>query len=52
MLEIQTNCEKGFGRKLQLNAFKLGPITYGTLDFNDFLSYFGKKLRYHVYKNE
>jgi hypothetical protein len=24
---IQTNCKKRFGRKIQLNAFKLGPMT-------------------------
>jgi len=27
LLEIQTNCKKGFGRKIQLNAFKLGSMT-------------------------
>jgi hypothetical protein len=24
---VQTNCKKGFGRKIQLNEFKLGPMT-------------------------
>jgi hypothetical protein len=27
LLEIQTNCKKRFGRKIHLNAFKLGPMT-------------------------
>ncbi len=27
LLEIQKNCKKRFGRKIQLNAFKLGPMT-------------------------
>ncbi len=27
VIEIQTNCKKGLGRKVQLNAFKLGPMT-------------------------
>jgi len=36
--KIQTNWKKRFGRKTQLNAFKLGPMTLGTLVFNEFLS--------------
>jgi hypothetical protein len=27
LLEIQKKYKKGFGRKIQLNAFKLGPMT-------------------------
>jgi hypothetical protein len=34
---IQTNCKNKFGRKIQLNAFKFGPMTYGTFVFNEFL---------------
>jgi hypothetical protein len=30
--------KKGFGKKIQLNSFKLGPMTHGTLMFNEFLS--------------
>jgi hypothetical protein len=30
--------QEKFGRKVQLNAFKFGPSTEGTLTFNEFLS--------------
>jgi hypothetical protein len=33
-------CKKGFGRKNQLNAFTLRPMTHGTIMFNEFLSQF------------
>ncbi len=48
LLEIQKKYKKGFARKIQLNAFKLKPMTSGTLVFNEFLQI----LKYHVYKNE
>jgi hypothetical protein len=32
--------KKGFARKIQLNAFKLKPMTSGTLLFNEFLHNF------------
>jgi hypothetical protein len=38
LLEIQTNYKKRFGRKIQFNASALGPMTHGTLMFNEFLS--------------
>ncbi len=44
--------QKGFGRKIQLNAFTLGPMTHGTLIFNLFNHNLKHILKYHVYKNE
>jgi hypothetical protein len=32
------NCKKRFGRKIQLKAFKLGPMTKDTFMFNESLS--------------
>jgi hypothetical protein len=33
---ILNKLQKRFGRKIQLNAFTLGPMTHGTLIFNLF----------------
>jgi len=50
LLEIQKNCKKGFGRKIQLNAFKFRHRVH--LCLISFYHNFKHILRYHVYKNE
>jgi hypothetical protein len=35
-----------------MNAFTFGPMTHGTLMFNEFYHNSKQILKYHVYKNE